>query len=276
MSFAFTKMHGLGNDFVVLDGRTRALPLDAALARQIADRHRGVGCDQILLLAPAADAGALAELRIWNQDGSRAEQCGNGLRCVAAWLVRAGAFALGTEGNIVVGGQTLRVRVHALTAIAAEVEAEMGEPQFGAAAVGLRDSVALPESGLPAPTLLALGNPHAVLEVDDPHSDACTALGPRLSAHAAFAAGINAGFVKRHDATHLRLRVHERGAGWTAACGSGACAAMAALRSVGRVDACVEVQQAGGTVQVRWAGPGQALWLRGPASFVFEGVWPRP
>ena len=272
---AFTKMHGLGNDFVVLDARLRPFAGDPATVRRMGDRNRGIGFDQLLVLLPPVRPGASAGLRIWNQDGSRAGQCGNGLRCVGAWLARDGALVPGAGGILEVDGRPLRVVVHALTGMQAEVEAEMGEPVFGAAAVGLRgDSTVDVDGRTLAPALVSMGNPHAVLEVGDLTAPALEVLGPALTSHRDFAQGVNAGFVQVRDAARVALRVHERGAGWTAACGSGACAAVAALRRQGRVDEDVQVSMPGGTLQVRWPGPGAPLWLRGPASFVFEGRWP--
>jgi diaminopimelate epimerase len=275
VSLAFTKMHGLGNDFAVLDARAQHFVADAQLIRRMGDRQRGIGFDQLLTLHQASAPDCVAALRIWNRDGTRAEQCGNGLRCVAAWLARAGAIALGAEARLQTDCAVASVRVHA----AHDVEADMGVPDFTPVAVGFSTMAGgspyrLNVAGAVLDVaVVSMGNPHAVVAVDDLAAPALDILGPALTAHGAFAHGVNAGFVRVLDRTHLALRVHERGAGWTQACGSGACAAMAVLRAAGCVDAEIAVALPGGTLGIRWDGPGARLWMRGPAAFVYEGVW---
>ncbi len=275
MSLAFTKMHGLGNDFAIVDARAQAFAADPALIRRMGDRRRGIGFDQLLTLHQATAPDCVVAFRVWNRDGSRAEQCGNGLRCVAAWLARAGEIALDAEARLQTDCDVAATRVHA----AHDVEVDMGEPDFTPAAVGYAATAAGPPyrlqlaAGVIELDVVSMGNPHAVVEVDDLAAPALESLGPALTAHAAFAHGVNAGFVRVLDRTHLALRVHERGAGWTQACGSGACAAMAVLRAAARVDGEVEVALPGGTLGIRWQGPGANLWMRGPAAFVYAGVW---
>ena len=277
MSLAFTKMHGLGNDFAVVDARAQAFAADPVLIRRMGDRRRGIGFDQLLTLLQATAPDCIAAFHVWNRDGTRAEQCGNGLRCIAAWLARAGEIALGTEARLQTDSDVATVRVHA----AHDVEVDMGEPDFTPAAVGYAATAAAAgppyrlqlAAGVIELDVVSMGNPHAVVAVDDLAAPALESLGSALTAHAAFAHGVNAGFVRVLDRTHLALRVHERGAGWTQACGSGACAAMAVLRATGRVDAEVEVALPGGTLGIRWDGPGARLWMRGPAAFVYAGVW---
>ncbi len=275
MSLAFTKMHGLGNDFAVLDARARRFSGAPALIRSMGDRQRGIGFDQLLTLHRADRPDCVAALRVWNRDGARAEQCGNGLRCVAAWLARAGEIAPGVDARVQTDCTVATVRAHA----AQDVEVDMGVPDFSPAAAGFAATAnttaqRLDVAGMTLDvTVVSMGNPHAVVVVEDLAAPALDVLGPALTAHVAFAHGVNAGFVRVLDRAHLALRVHERGAGWTQACGSGACAAMAALRTSARVDAEVAVALPGGTLGIRWQGPGAHLWMRGPATFVYSGTW---
>ena len=272
----FSKMHGLGNDFVVLDARTRPLALDAAAIRALADRHTGVGCDQLLTIEPARDPSCAFRYGIWNADGSPSGQCGNGVRCVAAWLHRAGALELGETVRLESPSGPVDVRLLGPL----EVAVDMGEPVFAPARIPFlaeaeadRYPIAVAGGELVIGAV-SMGNPHAVVVVDDPEAAGIDALGPALSTHPRFPQGANAGFVRRLDRNHLHLRVHERGSGWTLACGTGACAAMAVLRRRGEVEAGVAVTLPGGTLHIDWPGPGHPLWMTGPAAFVFEGDWP--
>ncbi|MFC5527636.1 diaminopimelate epimerase [Rhodanobacter ginsengisoli] len=278
MQLRFSKMHGLGNDFVVLDGRHGALRLDVAQIRALADRHTGVGFDQLLSVEPARDPSCAFYYGIWNADGSPSGQCGNGVRCVAAWLHRAGELAIGD--NVRIESPSGPVTVRLLDAH--EVTVDMGEPIFEPARIPFEAAWAADRYALAVGDdileigAVSMGNPHAVTVVRDLASPALQRLGPLLSAHPRFARQANAGFVLPVDRSHLRLRVHERGAGWTLACGTGACAAMAVLHQRGEVDDRVRVELPGGALQIDWAGPGHALWMTGPAAFAFEGEWPVP
>ena len=272
----FSKMHGAGNDFVVLDLRDGGSPPAPDLCRALADRHTGVGCDQILTIEPAASAGSLAGYRIWNADGSTSAQCGNGARCVAAWLVRAGAtsqsrFRLdspaGTHVVDVLGDGRYRVA--------------MGVPRF--------DPAQIPMAGVPQPrahydTVLeqgdrvrfgavSMGNPHALVEVDDVDAAPVRTLGPALQASPMFPQSANVGFAQVVDRVRIRLRVFERGVGETLACGSGACAAVAVLVRRGRVDRDVVVALPGGELQISWPDDAAQVAMSGPTAFVFEGEW---
>ncbi len=274
----FSKMHGSGNDFVVLDCRQRAFPLDAAQIRALGERHTGVGFDQLLSVEPARDPSCAFYYGIWNTDGSPSGQCGNGVRCVAAWLHRAGVLALGDSVRIESPSGPVTVRLLASD----EVTVDMGEPVFAppripfvAAALADGYEISLEDEQLRIGAV-SMGNPHAVVVVPDLADPRLHKLGPLLSSHERFPAGANAGFVQWLDRGHLRLRVHERGAGWTLACGTGACAAMAVLRQRGEVDDRVRVELPGGTLRIEWPGAGHALWMTGPAAFVFEGEWPIP
>ncbi|MCD9027218.1 diaminopimelate epimerase [Luteimonas sp. BDR2-5] len=277
----FSKMHGAGNDFIVLDLRGGAAPPSPALCRALADRHTGVGCDQILTIEAPRSAGAVASYRIWNADGSAAGQCGNGARCVAAWLVRDGAAAgvrftldspAGDHGVDVLDAGNYRVA--------------MGVPRFDPAAVPLRGfdrAQALYElgagelqSGDAGPLrfgAVSMGNPHAVLEVADADAAPVATLGPLLQRSPRFPESVNVGFAEVVDRGHVRLRVFERGVGETRACGSGACAAVAALVRRGRVDREVTVSLPGGALRIAWPDDTATLTMAGPAAFVFEGEW---
>lgn len=288
MTLRFTKMHGIGNDFVVLDCRRDAFALNAAQIRALADRHTGVGFDQLLSVEPPRDPSCAFYYGIWNSDGTPSGQCGNGVRCVAAWLHRAGALAIGDSVRIESPSGPVAVRM----LDAEHVTVDMGEPDFAPAASGLDAdpaqhdrhmfgiSLGAPSGPLAGVALAAgvvsMGNPHVVVTVDALDDPALQIYGPALSGDARFSHGANAGFVRLGDRGQLQLRVHERGAGWTLACGTGACAAMAVLHQRGEVDDRVEVSLPGGSLRIDWQGPGHTLWMTGPAAFVFEGEWRVP
>ncbi|WP_147653563.1 diaminopimelate epimerase [Vulcaniibacterium gelatinicum] len=271
----FTKMHGAGNDFVVLDLRPGLPSPSLALCRAIADRHFGVGCDQILTVEAPRSAQAVAAYRIWNADGSSAQQCGNGARCVAAWLRRAGEargdrFVLDSPA----GTHEVQVLDGDRYAIA------MGMPQFAPQAIPLRgvqdaqDEYALDLDGR---TLrfgaVSMGNPHALIEVDDLARAPVATLGPALQQAGAFPESVNVGFAEVVSRTQVKLRVYERGAGETLACGSGACAAAAILIRRGRVERSLTVALPGGELQLHWPRDDAPIVMAGPAAFVFEGEW---
>ncbi|MCD0247421.1 diaminopimelate epimerase [Xanthomonas melonis] len=271
----FTKMHGAGNDFVVLDLRDGAPPPDAALAARLADRHFGVGCDQILTIeAPRSDA-AVAAYGIWNSDGSAARQCGNGARCVAAWLVREG---VAHAERFVIDSP---VGAHAVKQVDAGTYAvAMGVPRFEPAQIPLagfahaREEYALPVHGETVRFgAVSMGNPHAVVEVGRVDAAPVERVGSLLQQNAAFPDSVNVGFAQVVDAAHVQLRVFERGVGETLACGSGACAAAVVLMQRGRVERDVRVSLPGGELRIRWPGDGQDVVMSGPAVFVFDGEW---
>ncbi|HET9485051.1 MAG TPA: diaminopimelate epimerase [Xanthomonadales bacterium] len=270
----FTKMHGAGNDFVVLDRRTATHELSRETVVRMADRHTGVGFDQLLTLERATRPDCIARYRIWNSDGSAALQCGNGVRCLVAWLKRDGAIddrETSLEGPAGV--------VAAQIAADGTVAVDMGVPRFAPAEVPFdapedapvhRVEVAGREVAL---GVVSLGNPHAVIVVPDTDDAPVATLGPALESHPRFPERVNVGFAQVVTREAIRLRVHERGAGETRACGSGACAAVAVLRRRGALDSRVAVTLPGGTLAVEWPGEGRPLWLSGPAAFVFEGEW---
>lgn len=271
----FSKMHGAGNDFVVLDLRGGLPAPDAALAARLADRHFGVGCDQILTIEAPRSATAVAAYRIWNSDGSLSQQCGNGARCVAAWLVRDGV-ARGPRFRLdspLATHEVTRVGEHGY-AIA------MGVPQFEPARIplaGFEHAQALYPLQVAGQALelgaVSMGNPHAVLEVDEVAAAAVTTLGPALQADAAFPQSANIGFAQVLAPDHIALRVFERGVGETLACGSGACAAAAVLMRRGRIARQVRVSLPGGDLHIQWPDDTAEVIMSGPAAFVFEGEW---
>lgn len=271
----FSKMHGAGNDFVVLDLRHGLPPPDPALSRALADRHTGVGCDQLLTIEPPRSAGAVAAYRIWNADGSNAGQCGNGARCVAAWLVRDGA----AQGErFVLDSPSGR---HAVDCLADDgFRIDMGAPRFDLAAIPLEGFDAPQdeyEVALGQPKVrfgaVSMGNPHALVEVEDVATAPVAELGAALQQHPAFPDSVNVGFAQVLSRDAIRLRVYERGVGETQACGSGACAAAAILMRRGRVGREVSVMLPGGTLRIGWRDDGAPITMAGPAAFVFEGEW---
>ncbi|MGH8090721.1 MAG: diaminopimelate epimerase [Rudaea sp.] len=271
MKLRFAKMHGLGNDFVIVDCRTRSFAMSPAQIAKIGDRHFGVGFDQLLTIESAQDSTSAFRYGIYNTDGSRAMQCGNGVRCVAAWLRRAGALGAGMARLQSPSGP---VAVELLED--GDVRVDMGVPHFAPVDVPL---------DLPAADLyrlriadadveigaVSMGNPHALIEVADVASAPLESIGAALSTNVHFPQGCNVGFAQVLDRARIRLRVWERGAGATLACGSGACAAVAILRRRGKLDRAVAVELPGGTLQIQWDGADAAAWMRGPAQFVFEG-----
>ena len=272
MPLRFTKMHGIGNDFVVVDARDGGFDLKPAQVAAVADRHTGVGFDQLLSIELSPDPSCAFYYGIWNADGSAAGQCGNGVRCVAAWLHRAGFIAVDRDARLLSPSGPVTVRVLA----DGRVSVDMGEPQFAPASLPFAAETAESydlAAGHETVTLrvVSMGNPHAVVEVDDIEDPRWNELAPLLTSHAAFPEGCNIGFVHQLDAGHVELRVHERGSGWTLACGTGACAAAAVLMRAGRLDATARVDLPGGQLQIDWAGPGHRLWMTGAAAFVFEG-----
>lgn len=278
MSLRFTKMHGIGNDFVLLDGRAMPFALDAAAIRALADRHTGVGFDQLLSVQPARDPSCAFHYGIWNTDGSPAGQCGNGVRCVAAWLHRAGALALGEDVRLESPSGPVAVRLLA----AHEVAVDMGEPVFEPARIPFAaeaeaDRYVIEVDGEPLEIgAVSMGNPHAVVRLPVSPAPDMARQARAITPHPRFPQGANVGFVQLLERNHLRLRVHERGVGWTLACGTGACAAVAVLRRCGEVDERVRVDLPGGTLDIHWPGPGHTLWMTGPAAFAFEGEWLAP
>ncbi len=272
MLLRFTKMHGLGNDFVVLDLITQSVSLDAPLIRFLADRHRGIGCDQVLVVEPPTDPDMDFLYRIYNQDGSEAQQCGNGARCVAKFIRDR---RLSAKRRLRV--QTLGGPISMSCGKGNVVTVSMGIPRLAPpeipfAAARQATVYTLEACGQPVEiSAVSMGNPHAVLVVDEVETAPVATLGPVLEQHPDFPERTNVGFMQVLDRGEVRLRVFERGAGETMACGSGACAAVVAGRIRGLLDERVRVHLPGGFLQIEWRGEGDPLMMTGPATTVFEG-----
>jgi diaminopimelate epimerase len=262
----FLKMHGLGNDFAVFDARKQALMLNAPLARAIADRHRGIGCDQVIVIEPSDDADAF--MRIRNADGAEVETCGNAARCVARLL-------LAETERPTVRIETLGGPLDCRAAGRGLFAVEMGKPEFQWDKVPVARPVETGNFILKAggkdfsATALSMGNPHCVLFLDDAEAADVAALGPQIETDPLFPARTNVEFVSVRDRGHIRMRVWERGAGITQACGSGACAAAVAAIRRGLADAAVEILLDGGTLKLEWHG-GSVL-MTGPAALAYCG-----
>jgi len=273
MELRFTKMHGLGNDFVVIDAINQSVHLDTHQFRFLADRRHGVGCDQILLVEASDQPDSAFRYRIFNADGGEVEQCGNGARCFARFVREKG---LTDADRIPV--HTRAGRIELIVQDDGNVTVDMGVPVLEPADIPFEALVRAPQYALSVEgeTLeigaVSLGNPHAVLEV--PHIDSAhvSQLGPLIESHPRFPNRVNAGFMEIVDRGHIQLRVYERGTGETLACGSGACAAVVVGRLWNELDETVDVQLRGGNLVVSWAGENQSVLMTGPATFVFEGT----
>ena len=265
----FTKMHGLGNDFVVIDARGRKLSLAEKAVRAIADRHKGVGCDQLLVLEKAKTRGADVFMRIRNADGGEAEACGNGTRCIAALVMRE----KGKDSIIV---ETVAGLLEAHAAGKHRVGVDMGLPRLAWREIPLaRDcdtlNVPLTLGPLVVPVCTSMGNPHATFFVDDAEAIDLAALGPRLEHDPIFPERANIGVVQVLSPQRLRFRVWERGAGITIACGSGACAALVAAARRGLTGRKAEMVLDGGTLEIEWRADGHVL-MTGPVAVSFQGT----
>ena len=266
----FRKMHGLGNDFVVLDQRRDPIEIDAAGARAIADRRTGIGCDQLLLLEPPRDARVQVFMRIFNPDGSEAEACGNGTRCVASLIAaETGARAVAIE--------TVAGLLHATIDEAGIATVDMGAPRFDWRDIPLSREmdtlhVELRRGPLSDPACTNMGNPHATFFVDDAEAIDLVRLGPLLEHDPLFPERANIGVATVRDRQTIRFRVWERGVGITRACGSGACAAMVAAHRRGLIDERVTAILDGGNLEITWPDRGHVL-MTGPTALSFEGTF---
>ena len=274
----FSKMHGAGNDFVVLDLRGGASPPDATTCARIADRHRGIGCDQLLTVERPRSKGAVASYRIWNADASQSRQCGNGARCIAAWLVREAAAPMLGEFSIDSPAGEHLVHRDAQGGFVID----MGVPRFEPDQVPMfgwheaRDAYTVYVKGKPIRFgAVSMGNPHAVVEVAGVDNATVEATGAALQRNAVFPESVNVGFAEVVARDRIRLRVFERGVGETLACGSGACAAVAVLTRSRQLDADRDITVAlpGGELQIRYDRGSGRIAMGGPSAFVFEGEW---
>ncbi len=272
MRIAFTKMHGLGNDFALFEIPAGGAPLSGAQLHRLADRHTGIGFDQALILEPPRRAETVVFYRIFNADGIEVEQCGNGARCIAALLALRG---LAREGVVTMDSPAGLIQ--ACTEPGGHVSVDMGPVRFDPAALPFQAAAQADRYRLEIgnETLeigaVSIGNPHAVLAVESVDAAPVARLGPAIEGHVRFPKRVNAGFMQVVSRSHIRLRVHERGAGETLACGTGACAAVAVGRRWGLLDPAVTVSTPGGELRVSWADPSKSIWLAGPAQIVFEG-----
>lgn len=272
MKLKFTKMHGLGNDFVVIDAINQSLGLTSEQSQWIADRHFGIGCDQILIVEPATQVNVDFKYRIFNADGSEVAQCGNGARCFARFVKEKG---LTDKNDIVVetnaGIMILTIRNDN------RVTVNMGVPQFeprdiplnvNTEALSYEAEVNHHKVNFGA---VSMGNPHAVILVDDVISAPLETVGKSLESHPLFPERVNVGFMQIIDSSHAKLRVYERGSAETLACGSGACAAAVVGQRWGKLGQDVVINLPGGELRILWQGEGSPVMMTGPAEFVFEG-----
>ncbi len=272
MKLKFSKMHGLGNDFVVLDGIRQPVSLTPEQLRYLADRHFGVGCDQILLVEAAGQPGVDFRYRIFNADGGEVEQCGNGARCFVRFVHDAGLTAK-HEISVETQSGIIAPRLED----DGSVTVNMGVPRFlpadipflgeGEAVIHALDVA----NELLEISVVSMGNPHAVQVVDDVERAPVGTQGPLIENHARFPQRVNAGFMQIVDRHAIKLRVFERGSGETLACGTGACAAAVTGIRRGLLDSPVRVTTRGGDLTIAWAGPGQPVMMTGPAVTVFTG-----
>ena len=273
MKLAFTKMQGAGNDFVVLDATSRPFDLSPAQLKALADRHFGVGCDQILVVEKPVSASADFGYRIFNADGGEVEQCGNGARCFVKFVHQRGLT------------QKRAIRVETACGVIepqleddGEVKVSMGAPVFDLVKVpflaqqpGLVQAIVVDHVPIEV-AVLSMGNPHAVRTVTDIDSAPVGTEGPLIERHPQFPRRVNAGYMQVVDRHSIRLRVYERGVGETLACGSGACAAAVSGIARGLLDSPVAVETRGGRLTIAWAGGDNPVWMKGPAISVFEGT----
>lgn len=269
----FTKMHGLGNDFVVIDATSRPLELSPKQCQRIAHRHFGVGCDQILLVEPARDQNSDFYYRIYNADGSEVEQCGNGARCFAMFVRAKGL----TDKDVInVGTLSGNIRLHIEKS--GMVRVDMGAPvlepkQIPFVADKQQATYPIELNGEKITIgAVSMGNPHAVITVDNVDTTAVDKIGPGMEAHPRFPQRVNVGFMQIIDRNNIRLRVFERGTGETMACGTGACAAVVSGIIQGVLNSQVKVSLPGGNLMIKWEEYDRPVLMSGPAATVFEGI----
>ncbi|MGY5841997.1 diaminopimelate epimerase [Vibrio chemaguriensis] len=272
MHFHFSKMHGLGNDFMVVDCITQNVFFSQDLIRRLADRHTGVGFDQLLVVEAPYDPETDFHYRIFNADGSEVEQCGNGARCFARFV-----RLKGLTNKYSISVSTKKGKMILNIEDDGEVTVNMGVPEFEPNKIPFKakqkEKTYIMRAG--EKTLfcgaVSMGNPHVVTVVDDVDTADVDTLGPLLESHERFPERVNAGFMQVESRDHIRLRVYERGAGETQACGSGACAAVAVGILQGLLDENVKVSLPGGELRIAWQGPGKPLFMTGPTTHVFDG-----
>ena len=274
MNLKFTKMHGLGNDFVVLDGVSQPIDLSSGQIQMLGNRHTGIGFDQLLIIAPATLPDHDFTYLVYNPDGSQAENCGNGSRCMVSFIQARGLSNNNEFALQLSNGSTLHCRAEA----DGNVTVDMGRPVFEPAKIpfiadlqAVTYPLELANGEKLDMSVLSMGNPHAVLLVPDIELAPVAQWGPLIENHPAFPRRVNAGFMQVLNAGTIRLRVFERGAGETLACGTGACAAVVAGIRQGLLNNNVEVQLPCGSLQINWQGEDSPVLKTGPAATVFEG-----
>lgn len=272
MLMKFTKMHGLGNDFVVIDAVTQNVRVTASMARRLSDRKTGIGCDQVLIVEPPSEPDIDFNYRIFNCDGAEVEQCGNGARCLARFV----------QDRRLTGKNPIRVKtsnrvIELKMENKTQVAVDMGVPELEPANIPFEaaEKAMLYDIDVDGQTqqiaAVSMGNPHAVLKVDDVASAPVAELGAKIETHPRFPNRVNVGFMQILSRNEIKLRVYERGVGETEACGTGACAAAVAALEQGLVDSPVTMQLTRGNLKIDWQGAGHALIMTGPAATVFHG-----
>ncbi|MDO6695487.1 diaminopimelate epimerase [Aliiglaciecola sp. 3_MG-2023] len=273
MQIQFSKMHGLGNDFVVIDNVTQNVFFSKDKIQQLADRNFGIGFDQLLLVEPPYDPEQDFHYRIFNADGSEVSQCGNGARCFAKFVKIKG---LTNRNKVVVSTKSGKIVLYLEKD--GQVTVNMGRPIFEPAKIPLKANkeekiyLIRAQDKTFMVGSVSMGNPHCVLEVDDVQTADVETIGPLLEAHDRFPENVNVGFMQIINENHIKLRVHERGAGETLACGTGACAAVAIGQIQGKLSKDVRVDLPGGTLKIRWQGKDNVLKMTGPAEHIFDGT----
>ena len=270
----FSKMHGLGNDFIVLNALQQPFDWPRARICALADRHSGIGFDQLLIIEPAPDAAHDFAYRIFNADGGEVEHCGNGARCFGKYLRDHSLHPLDRPLRVAVKRGSITIAYVGTDSGGEQYQVDMGEPDFTPFTAAQSERLYQPVSvaGYELQMgIVSMGNPHAVCVVDDVATAPVTTVGAALQQHPLFPAAVNVGFMQIRDRGHIRLRVYERGAGETQACGTGACAAVAVGIMRGLLDDCVTVELPRGTLTIEWQGAGQPLYMTGPATTVYHG-----
>jgi diaminopimelate epimerase len=272
MKIEFTKMHGLGNDFIVINGMEKVIDLSEETIRSLSDRHFGIGCDQILLLENSIDSSMDLRYRIFNADGSEVEHCGNGIRCVGKYLTEKGI----NKKNII-NAETMNGNVSIMIDSSNQITVDMGLPVFDPVNIPLATTEKLDfyeaelSTGLIKFMALSMGNPHAVIQVEDLDMYPVKQVAKELQIHPLFPNSVNVGFMEIYDKGSIGLRVYERGVGETLACGTGACAAMVAGRLFAGLDNRVDIALKGGHLKISWGGINEHVMMQGPATTVYEG-----
>ncbi len=270
----FSKMHGLGNDFIVLNALQQPFDWPRARICALADRHSGIGFDQLLIIEPAPDAAHDFAYRIFNADGGEVEHCGNGARCFGKYLRDHSLHPLDRPLRVAVKCGSITIAYVGTDSGGEQYRVDMGEPDFTPFTSAQTERLYQPVSAAGETLemgIVSMGNPHAVCVVDDVATAPVAAVGAALQQHPLFPAAVNAGFMQIRDRRHTHLRVYERGAGETQACGTGACAAVAVGIMRGLLDSEVQVELPRGSLTIQWQGAGHPLYMTGPAATVYHG-----